>query len=396
MTRRIPLVAALAMAAVFACTAFAEEPALKPVACGPADLPFPPASASANQFKDADKESGLGEKAKVLTAMIPGEKTLSFKVALDGADAPEQLFLDLGNTGKFDKSAGIPIQKKEPKTPLDFSGVFGPVEVKATINGRPLLVNVFGSVVRYQKACYVTMLLCAAVQGPCAFGAKEHPVRLMDGTGAFTFDRAGKAKLNWMGTVGDIVMIDTGDGKFTSPIRAFLGQPVQVDGAWYEVTVADGKPTAKAVEVKASAVTVPSDQWDTILLSEERPLMVCGGTKEVAIPAGKYKPMYVRVWAAKDAAKPGFALLGAGSGKDVEAIEGKTATLVTPLPFKGELKAAVAPGRKLTISYGVKTQDSLSVSAMGEKTLLDQPTPPKVTVFDEANKEVYQATMEFG
>ena len=424
MTRKILMVALLA--AVGAVDA--ARGGLKPVACDPNEAGFPPMMMAGMVKDKPGKDRGvLTEKATIGTATVPGGK-LSVKLALDyskaGAKHPDVLYVDFAGKGKFDKLAKkCCIALKPPKAgSKDGEQIeIGPARIEVRRGGKtfPLVVRgmymTMGQATKAKRPpmVYIGLSFAPGVEGKCAFGKKDRRVRLLDNAGDFRFDAKGKfdrkdGQAMGMPT-GDVVLIDVGDGTFTGPVvRAYYGQPVFVDGAWYDVSLSPdgGAVAAKRVDVTSGKLATGHDRWEVVLEDGGKILRVAGGRKAADVPCGTYKLMYFRQWSAPDAAGKRSWLLtgltefmrGQDKAKTVTIAAGQTARLAAGAPLKTKLDAKADKKGVVKISLSLKDQGEMSVMTITAPGggLFSRPDPPKVTILDKQGKTVHTAALEYG
>ena len=422
---RKTLIAAL-LAAVGAVDAARGE--LVPVACDPDEAGFPPMMMAGMVNDKPGQDRGvLTEKARIGTATVPGGK-LSIQFALDyskaDTDRPDVLYVDFAGKGKFDKLARkCRIALKPPKA--GGKGVeqveIGPARIEVRRGGKtfPLVVRgmymTMGQVGQAKRPpmVYVGLSFAPAVEGKCTFGKRDRRVRLVDNTGDFRFDQKGKFDRKDPQSMGmppgDTVLVDTGDGTFTrSVIRVYYGQPVFVDGAWYDVSISPdgGAVAAKRVDIKSGKLAAGHDRWEVVLEGGGKILRVTGGREAAAVPCGTYKLMYFRQWSAPDAAgKRGWLLTGLvefmggpDKAKTVTIAAGQTARLTAGAALQTTLAAKAAEQGVVRISLSLKDQGEMSVMTITAPGggMFSRPDPPKVTVLDKQGKTVHTAALEYG
>ena len=140
----------------------------------------------------------------------------------------------------------------------------------------------------------VEMTVQAAADGACDFGNKSHKVRLIDGTSNMSFADPVKVVKAGAGMpvhlVGDTVLIDTDDGTFTKSVKIYYGQPANIDGKWYQVSVsADGaKVTAAAADVTTGTVKIDHPSWTATFVGSKYHQTVSGDANPVTLPADTY------------------------------------------------------------------------------------------------------------
>ncbi len=420
MKRQVTWIVLSLLALSFAAAA-AEH--LKPVACDLEQAAFPPLVLSGSLTgKPSVEPEGLSPKALVGDLR---ERTASLKVAVDyskpDAAEPDLLYVDFTGQGKFEKASAIPLKKTTARKGIDYEATFGPAPVKVHREGKSYLATVRGAYARLGQQSagaqdlgprsQVALTFAAAVESKCSFGKKEYPVRLVDNSGDFRFDGKVKADRTRMLEGGDVVLIDTGEGTFAGDgvIQAYYGQPVFVDGAWYELSVSPqaDKLAAKPLELKAGQVLLDRERWQIVLEDQGKPLLLGGGKKSLPVPAGTYKLVYYREWSAPDPkGQRGWFLAGLSqyfgsdsSPKLVTVKEGETTRLALGSPLKMQLSAEAAGDGTVRFRLDApSTQAGLALAIITRPGgwLNDRPDPPRASVLDAAGKQVATVDLEYG
>jgi hypothetical protein len=381
---------------------------LTPVACE-ADLALGlrPLYIQNNAFKPPLADSGLvSSLARIVSASGTG---WSFQLAIDSstadAKAPDVVRLDFTGRGQF---AGAPTAALKPMPSSEglFRATFGPVEVKAAVNGAQVPMMVSGQYINLNSGQYrqLQLTLGTAMQGKCRFGDRELAVRIVDGDNNLQPGNAWQKRAfgkNVAIVPGDTVAVDLGDGTFAKDVRkACYGSPVEVGGKWYEVAISqDGKQvSAKQVELASGKVHIDHPKWSCMLIGDKLILPLEGGPEPVAVPAGAYvMRSYEEFSAPNDKGQRARLTVGippAGKSSEVTVEAGKTIELAIGSPLKGTVKA-VKQAQQLVLSLALTDAAGRPISlVMG----YDGNTPPKpqITVKDAAGAQVYQNTLEYG
>lgn len=413
---------AVVLLIVGAAAAVAQAGALRPVACDPSDGAFPPVTFFSLADQKPEPDAGSASPRAIVGIAAGAGSDLPVKVALDYSRAeaaqPDLLRLDFTYKGRFDAKSAVPMKATAAARPYEYQSDFGPATVPFARDGRTFLVSVRGMYGRMKSedTTYhrIIFALAAAVEGKCAFGKKDLSVRFLDGTGDLRFDRPSRfasTQPRQRSRLGDIVLIDTGDGTFSnaqSVVKACYGQPVLVDGAWYDVAISPdgGSVAARPVEVKFGRVQVACDQWEAALDGDDRAILVGGSAKPVAVPAGSYKLRWFRQWSAPDAVGRRAELLAgmseyiAGKGLPVNVDEGGTAKLDLGAPLKATVQATMGDARSARlVMRAPKTEGGdLSVSVLSPPGgwIYSKPDPPRLTVLDAAGKAIYTVSLAYG
>jgi hypothetical protein len=358
----------------------------------------------AGNFEPAGAGSGLTSSHAQVAELKVGKYT--FRVAVDGDKAdqvrPTILRLDFTGRGKFDKAAKVEMVGQERNGQYAAGISVGPIT--ASLAGRDMLVTLSGSYVDSGGHAMLALQVTRAVQGQCAFGQKVMNLRIFDGTQNLSVADPVKAAKLTMGkrtmyTVsGDTVVIDTGDGRFSDPSKlrkAVLGQPINVDGKWYELKVStdESKVSAQAVKLETGKLHVNQDRWQAMVVSGGSAMLVEGGAAAVDVPVGKYAlssfTQFVAVGKSRTAR---LELDPSRQDKDIaiEVSTGKTAELAIGAPLTAK--------PTVTLNKGVAQINMDLRDSSGSVAALSVPDikPPTLKVIDGAGTVVHEGKMEFG
>ena len=381
---------------------------LTPVACE-ADLALgiQPVYVQGTGFKPGQAGSGLvSAQARIGSASGTG---WSFQLAIDSstadAKAPDVVRLDFTGKGNF---AGAPTAALKPMPSSEglFRATFGPVEVKAAVNGMQVPMMVSGQYINLNSGQYrqLQLTLGTAMHGKCRFGDRELAVRIVDGDNNLQPGNAWQKRAfgkNVAVVTGDTVAVDLGDGKFAKDVRkACYGSPVEVGGKWYEVTVSqDGKQvSAKQVELASGKVHIDHPKWSCMLIGDKLILPLEGSAEPVAVPAGAYvMRSYEEFSAPNDKGQRARLTVGippAGKSSEVTVEAGKTAQIAIGSPLNATVKA-VKQAQQVMLSLVLTDAAGRQITGLAT---YDGSTPPKpqITVKDAAGAQVYQNTLEYG
>ena len=381
---------------------------LTPVACE-ADLALgiQPVYVQGTGFKPGQADSGLvSSLARVGTISGTG---WSFQLAIDSstadAKAPDVVRLDFTGKGNF---AGAPTAALKPMPSSEglFRATFGPVEVKAAVNGMQVPMMVSGQYINLNSGQYrqLQLTLGTAMHGKCRFGDRELAVRIVDGDNNLQPGNAWQKRAfgkNVAVVTGDTVAVDLGDGKFAKDVRkACYGSPVEVGGKWYEVTVSqDGKQvSAKQVELASGKVHIDHPKWSCMLIGDKLILPLEGSAEPVAVPAGAYvMRSYEEFSAPNDKGQRARLTVGippAGKSSEVTVEAGKTAQIAIGSPLNATVKA-VKQAQQVMLSLVLTDAAGRQITGLATYDG-SMPPAPQITVKDAAGAQVYQNTLEYG
>jgi hypothetical protein len=376
---------------------------LKPAPCDPDAADIAPASCV--QFANAPKDCGTANPHAVVGTINSPYKV---SVAIDSKNAdgkaPDVVRLDFTGTGKFDGESMVPLKATKETVGPNKSPVMeiGPGTVSVKRDGKEYLVSVHGKYVAIDQGGgtfrQLVLQMAAAAEGQCDFGDKSHKVRLIDTTGNLSFIEPGRvAKIDNPGAppsvTGDTVMIDTGDGSFTSTVKAFYGQPAMVAGKWYVVKASDdlAKVSAAAADIPSGTIKIGHPFWTATFVGTKYHQTIIGNANAVTLPADTYTiTNYIERPDAKSKAQIPVAVVA----KKIEVATGKNLDVAIGSPLEATLAITVAEG---AVNFNLKCIDAGGARVAGlvnEKG--EMPPAPSFTVLDSSGKQVYQATLAYG
>ncbi len=207
---------------------------------------------------------------------------LALNVLLPQVDAPKSLTLT---------SPDDPAVKCE--IPFATQARFGP----ATLTNRHITWSIDGLyTVNADHTAKLQLRAAPVLAGSCVFGKLTAKVLLIDANLNGAFGDRGSVLTNgaeaWGYTPGDRLAVDTGAGDFATFVKSAYGQPLQLNGAWYDVTFADGAFTAKPLALKAGTLTIDHAAWAGVLIGKQYQFCLFGDAKPIALPADQYTLVY--------------------------------------------------------------------------------------------------------
>ena len=381
---------------------------LTPVACE-ADLALgiQPVYVDGAGFKPGQAGSGLVSSLARVAAVSGTGWVLQVAIDSSTADAkaPDVVRLDFTGKGNF---AGAPTAALKPTASSEglFQATFGPVEVKAAVNGAQIPIMVSGRYINLNSGQYrqLQLTLGTAMQGKCRFGDRELAVRIIDGDNNLQPGNAWQKRAfgkNVAVVTGDTVAVDLGDGKFAKDVRkACYGSPVEVGGKWYEVAVSqDGKQvSAKQVELASGMIHIDHPKWSCMLVGDKLILPLDGSTEPVAVPAGAYvMRSYEEFSAPNDKGQRAHLTVGippAGEPSQVTVEADKTIELAIGSPLSATVKAD-KQAQQLMLSLALTDAAGRPITNLATYEG-GTPPAPQVTVKDAAGAQVYKNSLEYG
>ncbi len=280
--------------------AYAGDGDLKPVKTRLDDGPALLRPLVTYNFRTVAADSGtVSDKARMAVFVIDGR---FINVAIDSstadAETPDCIRIDFAGKGDFKNAVVLSIETKQYQDYTE--SIFGPKMVEVKIGEDTIPVTISGSYLKSGTRRMMELSLVTAMQGECAFGDKTYPVRLYDGNANLLFgDRLAPVKqANAPGGIwikrGDVLVVDTGNGKFTegaSLISAGYGQPICLGDKMYKVELSEEKLklAVTASDAKPGKITVAHADWSAVLVGDEYVLYLSGGDKPIAVPPDNYR-----------------------------------------------------------------------------------------------------------
>ena len=372
--------------------------------------------ADISQFDRPSDDSGTTSPYAVV-ARLRGP--LRFDVAIDAttpeATEPELVLLDFSGKGRFTDACTAPL-KITAGAGHTIEAMIGPVPIHIPLDGRVLAVTVRGNYQR-QGLTYRRLKIGfdVGLQGRCDFGGKTRTVCVVDGTGDLRPGDPFKPILRdgqvAGRTTGDTLMIDTGDGTFEDPskvIRVCYGQPVWIDGAWYDVKVGDDGSSLQVdrVDLPTGRLKVAAANWEMILVSPQRVMWVSSTQpgQDLPLPAGSYVVMRFKQYAQFGESDSAAILVEGPSTNQghmeripsdpvVQIMPDGTAELAIGTPLTAEVEASVSGSE---VRFSLKVTDAGGRSPDYVKIAGDRRPQPTLRVLDAAGKEVHAAAIEYG
>lgn len=337
-------------------------------------------------------------------------------IAIDSqkADAPaaDVLRIDLSGQGNFDDKSIIPLKVVGQMNNGPYYQ-FGPKSLTITIDKKQVPVTFWGYYYSYRGSVTILRQLEVAAgiisAGSCQFGDKVHAVRLIDANANLKLGEAGSVDLerNPTSVGGDAVEVDLNDGSFTKDtVRVPLGQPIKVDGKWFELAISDAadKITAKEVEVLVGKISIPGKGSQALLVGRKNIVRVSSGDsisssrpgnaadgQAVEVPADDYIIATDR-YADRQTVFVSAMHDKLNKDKTWTVKPGETLKLPLDTPLTAKVIPTVATGN---VQFDMDFRDGCGlkvVSIITGKELSN----PKLEILDSQGNGVYKATMEFG
>jgi len=315
------------------------------------------------------------------------------RVILDAAKAGETKLtvvrVDAAGAGNFKQAVTVKSRLRST------TGSFGPETVTVKRNGKAIPVIIsghfhLGSSVRGGAG------VTAMAEGTCAFGKTTRKIRIVDGNGNLSLSDPATPPFGAAVPIkGDGILVADAAGKFTSSIpTSFVGQPVQVDGAWYIVSVDGMKASSAPIDGKGGKISVKAAQWTCTLASKKYFLTVTGGDNPVDVPADSYRVLRYSLTMPAATGSRGARISGSAGSKLLDVKAGQC----TPLPLGSPIEATVTAKKSGgKVAFSLNQTDPVgakvgSVLGAGGK----RPPKPSIEVVSAAGAVVYTASLEYG
>ena len=294
------------------------------------------------------------------------------------------LRLSFSDTGPFPADAIVALQPLYA-TAKQYTGIFGPRTFLASLFGCSVPVTVAGSYTRSPRR--LTLFITTALQGTCIFGTTLHAVRLIDGDNNLhpgdAFPPGGAITARGF-PGGDTLLVDVGDGTFTTTVCACYGSPIPVDGAWYQVSLTPDGSALVAVPCREATafLTINRKHWHALLAGTKYLLDLSGGPEPFAVPADRYRVLLLPESAAPHSQDLATALAAAGitgNGKLCRLSSGTSLTLTPSRVPTASVQVTADDAEIMFTLAGVRGADDVSFA-----------------VFDACGNRVYSNSFEHG
>jgi len=131
-----------------------------------------------------------------------------------------------------------------------------------------------------------------SAEGRCQFGDKVYWIRFVDANSTLRVTDEPRLVSAWGRDhiEGDYIYVYTHGENLVRASLGYYGQPIQVDGQWWNVRIAgDGQHvTAEPYQGPLTRLQLKHPFWRLMLLGKNSILNVSGGEESVAVPAGQY------------------------------------------------------------------------------------------------------------
>lgn len=330
---------------------------------------------------------------QAVVAVSESQNTLAIAIDAKTVEAknPEVIRLDFTGRGNFHDAVEVSFSEVTAVGDF-FRGTFEPAvwEIKHQGETIPLLIH--GQYGKYSGGRYAAVSFFSCKRGDCLFGNETYPVVLYDESCDLSYHQPSKPK-NKSGFSferGDLYEIKVAE----RIIRGFYGQPVFLDGRWWNVMVdeKDQQVTAEPIDLPTAWIRVTNlDECSLMEMAyEDGGYMLWNPPTPTPIPAGSYR---LSVYTGKIRYNNTFPTLFAQGEEGVLQTfpAGETTDLPLGLPMKGRINVLQKKNRVVSLNYSCLGPQGLSVSLH-----IPNSTPPTLRVFDNDGKEIYSAAMEFG
>ncbi|MEX0776069.1 MAG: hypothetical protein WD042_10210 [Phycisphaeraceae bacterium] len=315
-------------------------------------------------------------------------------VAIDsrGNNGPQAVALDFTGTGEFKQPVTSRINAIQRGA--NFHGEMAPVTVKVQRNGQSFMVGVMGSVYRSGDKQSVDLQMGVMLESKCTFGERSLVVEVIDGDQNLRF--GDKTELQGRKfKIGDTLIIRGAPGSGApgggaQPIKVLFGQPVFVDGKWYDLTISDDFELAAApLELETGQIQVAHGDWSAILVGEKYVIGVGGDARPINVPVDTY-----RVTRYEERVGPALISCQGQSDRAIAITAGKLEKLELGSPIAG-VPVIFQKGDSVTIGAKLVDASGLAVSELRLPSGR-RPPPPIVAIFDATGRQLYMATLEYG
>ena len=322
-------------------------------------------------------------------AIVPFQKG-RLAIALD-ADTPTgkaytRVRLDFTGAGKFSADYSLEMQQ----TQKDFC-LFIPKDVSLNIGSRTFPVNIDGYLKGPNNQPNLSLYLGTEAQANCAFGDKTYTVHMIDANGNLHFgDPIPIMTFHVSGfpPTGDYVMVDDGDHHDRMLATGAYGQPIAVDGHWYNIAITPDESTMSVTPFTGPTgmVFLKIKHWFGVFVGAKYMVYMEGNGQQQSIPVDNYHIIQFQEMPDDPSGTPPLVISDlAGKGK-LFAVK---ANAVTRIDMGSSITARVLvqqDGRNLTFMFSAATSTGLPLILQGNKV--------QFVVKDKQGNKVYENTFE--
>ena len=337
-----------------------------------------------NQFAKPVNATGLTAPiARVATVPFRGGK-LAIALDADSVQGTQFTCLRLDFTGAGNFTA----EKTVVLLPAQGNYVqIKPTDISLALGNQVYPVHVTGYYMNQNNQSIVYLMLGTEARATCAFGDKTHTVRIIDANGNWRFgDTNPVAAVPIRGnfTPGDRVVIDNQAMNWS-----WYGQPAQVDGQWYQITITPDESTMTVTPFTGptGSISLQGERWTGLLIGSKCMVNIVGNGQPQTVPADTYHLLTFQEMPDGRTGKQPISFVDyGGKGKVCTVAPNAVATLDLGAPFTARVETK-SEGRNQTFSFK-------ATNAAGLPMQLGYKIPFVVT--DAAGNKVYENTFESG
>ena len=315
--------------------------------------------------------------------------THGIAIALDkeSADAKEFDVLRVDFTGKGDFTNAAKVKLQVQYINKHAYRRMGWTTVDAKIGGKDAKIKMIGG---QGRNCF-HIRFATELAGKVKFGKNEYEVVIIDPSQRLKFGVAPKTPVSnyWTLNQCNAVYVKTKSGTK----KAYLNQPVFVDGKWYIAKYKNYTLTAEEYKGKLGKIKVDVAKW-AIDLSGKKYIMTINGNKdsEIEVPVDEYKVAGYYTCLSKD--KPGPAIKSYGSQhQKINVEENKTVTVNIGKNVVFNIGAR-QHGRKIRLgvylSDMIRSRTLVLFNEKGKRT-----AAPKVEIYKDG-KLIHTISLKYG
>ncbi|MFW6033314.1 MAG: hypothetical protein ACOCTI_08070 [Phycisphaeraceae bacterium] len=357
------------------------------------------------RYETASGEPGLVA-AKATLVRVRDRFVMAIDADSPEAEWPEVIRFDFTGEGNFADAPSLPLRLN--KHNRGFVARFeGNVEVPR--DGQTQTVRVSGYYYLVNDEHYLRLGLRSAAGATVEIGGEPHQVVLLDGDNDLDVTTVPQREDHPDGSLrhmtrGDTVLVypdpqDLGQ----AVVKGYWGQPVQVGGRWYDLSLDEASRTVSAepVELKLGTVEVDYPEWELVLVGREHIMVLRSQDgSEQEVPADEYSVLQYELSAGEPVAGHRGQIAAHGwnvnPGTTQYAVNPGEATQVglgEPLTVKVKSEKWGADRLNLTLAVtDVNGADVDPPMLPGRQ----RPAAPRFEVADAEGQTVYSGQFEYG
>ena len=359
--------------------------------------------------KPSEGDGTVHRKAKIASIQMGGQ---TVKLAIDAQDPgdkkPNVVRIDLSGQGQFAAAPTAPLQVHQGSKQSMHASI-GPGTFWIERDGQQIPVSVSGNYYEYRhgrgaRGRNLSLSITTAAEGRCQFGDRALRVRIIDGNSNLKIDDAAKTGQGMpfaRQVQGDTVVVYDGVKPDAGQLlKSFVGQPVQIEGRWYELAVAPDTLMIKAapVDIEAGQIQFAHEHWSALLIGKEHVFDLRGGAEPIDLPADRYAVAgFTQQGEPNDQGRRATLMVSGPrmrGGNTIDVLADQTVPVDCGAPLTARV-GANQKGRMVQLSLDLRDAGGRKVQSI---MLANggRPPEPRIKILNADGEQVHTGKMEYG